>query len=83
MCKNLSNFSDTFLFDFEGSIIDELSAKSNYLKFNRILISPEIKKNVGWKLISPKLWKKIAKFQKDIRPVLTITTSNNFEETLS
>lgn len=33
MCIVFSLLSDNFLYDFEGSIIEELEMKTNYLKF--------------------------------------------------
>ena len=33
MCISFFLLSDNFLYDFQGSIIDELEMKTNYLKF--------------------------------------------------
>ena len=55
-------FSDPFLLDFEDAILSELEHKSNYLKFSKTTLSPEIKRNVKWKVISASLWTRITQY---------------------
>lgn len=72
ICVCICLFSDGFLLEFQDSIVGELEHKSNYLKLNKTVICPQIKKDAAWKFISPQLWRKICSKSKQKFGILTL-----------